>query len=300
MRVDTKEVVRRQLRALGDGRFELGIQHRDTGAMELRIVSVESILGSVGFLKWKNQSGHFIRIRPKWPHPFVFIDDLSIEGVYALDRWGFAPSVVVESSPENFQAWLNLGRGVAPEVMTLIARQVASTLDADQGAANWRQAGALAGFTNCKPKHQRPDGLYPFVRLHMARHHVFPRAKSLVRDAKRVHAAEQAARERARATYAGRDRGRVQDIAIFHERAKYEGDLHRADFAWAIHALSAGWSEQRVKETILHARDLRHKGSRREQEKYAHRTVRMAIRRGLGRTIEPSEDGFPSHGVFGA
>ena len=62
----------------------------------------------------------------------------------------------------------------------------------------------------------------------------------------------------------------------------------------------AGWSEQRVEETILHARDLRHKGSRREQEKYAHRTVRMAIRRGLGRTIEPSEDSFPSHGVFGA
>ena len=35
MRVDTKEVVRRQLRALGNDRFELGIQHRATGAMEL-------------------------------------------------------------------------------------------------------------------------------------------------------------------------------------------------------------------------------------------------------------------------
>jgi len=300
MRVDTKEVVRRQLRALGNDRFELGIQHRGTGAMELRVLSAESILGLVGFLKWRNQSGHFIRIRPKWPHPFVFVDDLSIEGVYALDRRGFLPSVVVESSPENFQSWLNLGRRVAPEVMTLIARQVASTLDADRGAANWRQAGALAGFTNCKPKHQRPDGLYPFARLHMARHQVFPRAKALVRDAKRVHAAEQAARERARAYYAGRHRGSVQDIAAFHERAKYEGDLHRADFAWAIHALSRGWSEQRVKDTILHARDLRHKGSRREQGKYAHRTVRMAVRRGLGRAIEHPEDSLPSHGVFRA
>lgn len=155
MRVDTKEVVRRQLRALGNDRFELGIQHRDTGAMELRILSVESILGSVGFLKWKNQSGHFIRIRPKWPHPFVFIDDLSLGGVYALDRRGFAPSVVVESSPENFQVWLNLGRRVGKELMTLIARQVASTLAADQGAANWRQAGALAGFTFATPGDQR-------------------------------------------------------------------------------------------------------------------------------------------------
>jgi len=293
MRVDTKEVIRRQLRALGNGQFELGIQYRDTGAMELRPLSAGSILESVGFLKWKNQSGHFIRIRPKWPHPFVLIDDLSIRSVYALDSRGFAPSVVVESSPENFQAWLNLGRRVAPELMTLIARQVASTLDADRGAANWRQAGALAGFTNCKERHQRPDGLYPFVRLHMAQHQVFPRAKALIRDAKRVHEAEKAARKRTRAYYAGRGTARVEDIAVFHERAKYEGDLHRADFAWAIHALSGGWSERRVEETILRARDLSHKGSRREQEKYARRTVRQAVRKGLGRTIDLLEDTLP-------
>ena len=35
MRVDTKEVVRRQLRALGNDRFELGIQQRDSGAMDV-------------------------------------------------------------------------------------------------------------------------------------------------------------------------------------------------------------------------------------------------------------------------
>ena len=296
MRVDTKEAIRRQLRALGNGHFELGIQYRDTGAMELRRLSAESIVDSVGFLKWKNQLGHFIRIRPKWPHPFVFIDDLSIRSVYALDRRGFAPSVVVESSPENFQAWLNLGRCVAPEVMTLVARHVASTLDADQGAANWRQAGALAGFTNCKAKHQRRDGRYPFVRLHLAQHKVVPRAKALIRDAKRVHAAEQAARERARAYYAGPRPGTIEDITVFHERAKYEGDLHRADFAWAIHALSGGWSEKRVEETILNARDLQHKGSRREQEKYARRTVRKAVRKGLGRTIDLPEDTLARRG----
>ena len=62
MRVDTKEVVRRQLRALGNDRFELGIQRRDTGAMELGMLRAENIINSVGFLKWKNQSGHFIRI----------------------------------------------------------------------------------------------------------------------------------------------------------------------------------------------------------------------------------------------
>jgi len=299
MRVDTKEVVRRQLRALGNRGFELGIQHGDTGAMDLRTLSAEAILDSVGFLRWKNHSGHFIRIRPKWPHSFVLIDDLSIQGLYALDRRGLAPSVVVESSPENFQAWLNLGRRVEKDVMTVIARQVASTVDADRGAANWRQAGALAGFTNCKEKHRRADGLYPFVRLHMARHQVFPRARALIRDAKRVHAAEQAAQMRARAHYVDRGPESVEDITAFHQRDKYEGDLHRADFAWAIHALSRGWSERRVEETILFARDLRHKGSRREQLQYARRTVRRALQRGLGRTNEHLQDTFESHERLG-
>jgi hypothetical protein len=55
-----------------------------------------------------------------------------------------------------------------------------------------------------------------------------------------------------------------------------------------------------VQDTILHARDLRHKGSRREQKKYARRTVRSAIRRGLGRTIELPEDRSSSDGVLGA
>ena len=183
--------------------------------------------------------------------------------------------------------------------MTLIARQVASTVGADRGAANWRQAGALAGFTNCKEKHQRADGLYPFVRLHMARHQVFPRARALIRDAKRVHAAEQAAQVRARAHYVGGGPGSVADIAVFHQRAKYEGGLHRADFAWAIHALRKGWSERRVEETILFARDLRHKGSRREQVQYARRTVRRALQRGLGATREHLGDTFESHERLG-
>jgi hypothetical protein len=62
----------------------------------------------------------------------------------------------------------------------------------------------------------------------MARHQVFPRAKSHVRDAKRENAVEQAASERARAYYADRDPGRVKDISAFHERAKYEGGPQNA------------------------------------------------------------------------
>ena len=300
MRVDTKEVVRRQLRALGNDQFRARHPtpgHRRDGASDAvggdhrrlgRVSEVEEPVGAfhsnpsevAASLRVRRRSQYRRRVRARSS---------------GLCTFGGGRELARELS------------GLAQSRKTGRSRRddpncTASRFDPRRGPRG-RQLAAGRGARRVHElqteRHQRPDGLYPFARLHMARHHVFPRAKSLVRDAKRVHAAEQAARERARATYAGRDRGSVQDIAVFHERAKYEGDLHRADFAWAIHALSRGWSEQRVEETILHARDLRHKGSRREQEKYAHRTMRMAIRRGLGRTIDLLEDTLARRGGLG-
>jgi hypothetical protein len=34
----------------------------------------------------------------------------------------------------------------------------------DPSAADWRRFGRLPGFTNCKPKYRKEDGLFPFVR----------------------------------------------------------------------------------------------------------------------------------------
>ena len=34
---------------------------------------------------------------------------------------------------------------------------------------------------------------------------------------------------------------------------RYDGDLHRADMAWALHAASRGLSEQQIRDEILHA-----------------------------------------------
>ncbi len=31
--------------------------------------------------------------------------------------------------------------------------------------SDWRRFGRLPGFTNCKPKYRKPEGLFPFVRL---------------------------------------------------------------------------------------------------------------------------------------
>jgi hypothetical protein len=283
---DLTSIVAHQLRALGNGTFELGIQERDTGHMRLRTRSSAAILDSLDVLRAKNANHHFIRVRPKWPHPFVLIDDVEIGHVQALDEAGLSASVVIESSPGSFQVWLDLGRCVTRDATTLIARKLASLADGDRGAANWRQAGALAGFMNCKKKHRRGDGSYPLIQLHLARRQVFERAEVLIAYAEQAEASQRKRWETVRALYANSQSGKIKPIAAFHAHSRYEGDLHRADLGWAIHALSNGLGDDEVRRTILTARDLRHKGSRHEQERYAARTVRAAYKKGLGRAYE--------------
>lgn len=48
---------------------------------------------------------------------------------------------------------------------TFAPQTLARRYDTDPSAAGWRRFGRLPGFTNCKPKYRRLDGLSPFVRL---------------------------------------------------------------------------------------------------------------------------------------
>ena len=42
-------------------------------------------------------------------HVLSLIDDFSAEAIARTKAEGFEPAVVVETSPHNFQAWLNHG-----------------------------------------------------------------------------------------------------------------------------------------------------------------------------------------------
>lgn len=112
----------------------------------------------------------YMRLGPsvKAGHPgIVMLDDLTEIAVDHLSRDGFEPCLVVETSPGNFQAWIRLvGKGTIPyAIMGLATKQLAQDYGADERAVSPRQPGRLPGFTNRKPRHQRDDGHYPFVRL---------------------------------------------------------------------------------------------------------------------------------------
>src|SRR5216683_8011569 len=49
-------------------------------------------------------------IRPAGTHSLSLIDDLTADAIERMRADGFEPAVVVETSPNNFQAWLNHGQ----------------------------------------------------------------------------------------------------------------------------------------------------------------------------------------------
>src|SRR5258707_7412381 len=65
---------------------------------------------------------------------------------------------------------------------TFAAQTLAERYDADPSAADWRRFGRLPGFTNCKPKYRKSNGLFPFVRLHSRSGQQYPFAEDFEQE----------------------------------------------------------------------------------------------------------------------
>jgi len=59
---------------------------------------------------------------------------------------GFHPVLVVDTSPHNFQVWLNHDRTLDHKTGTQAAKELAKRFGGDLSSAHWRHFGRLAGF----------------------------------------------------------------------------------------------------------------------------------------------------------
>ena len=127
--------------------------------------------------------GAHIFDRPEWPHMLSLIDDLSADTIQEMGKTGFEPAVAVETSPNNFQVWLNHGRVLSDRFLsTLVARQLASRFGGDLSSADWRHFGRLAGFTHQKKERRLQNGFQPFVRLRSSEGNVYSAANEFLRE----------------------------------------------------------------------------------------------------------------------
>lgn len=129
-----------------------------------KILEPDQLIQEVKFYQAKNLEGYNVYFRPVG-YEFVLLDDLHRETLSELAK--IKPCLLIETSPGNYQAWVML-REVPQEreVAVNICQELAVLFSADMGSAEPDHVGRLPGFTNRKPKHKKPDGLYPFVRLH--------------------------------------------------------------------------------------------------------------------------------------
>jgi len=279
--VIVERLVRAQLRAMSCGRFDLGIR-RDAGEMILREgQGAPEIEATIRWLRHENAKGAHIYIRPAGTHSLSLIDDLTADAIERMRADGFEPAVVVETSPNNFQAWLNHGQVLEAAMSTRAAKALVERFGGDPASADWRHFGRLAGFTNPKRERQLPSGMRPFARLRSAKGRFYSRAAEFLARVSEdeQHQRETVKGERPHTTQRRRtERVGVKALKEFHDDAIYAGDLHRADMAWAKHAAGCGLTLGQIKAELLNGRDLSKKGDHKRQVEYVTRTAEKALR----------------------
>lgn len=107
----------------------------------------------------------------------VLIDDLKSDGLASLTSRGYAPAVVLETSPGNHQAVLKVA---APKAATNEWFKDLNRDIGDDRIVGLSHPLRLAGFQNRKEKHQAKDGRFPFVRLVEAVNRLCGRSKAVV------------------------------------------------------------------------------------------------------------------------
>jgi len=164
---NTASIAMQHVRAMGVSDFEFGIRDQRSGKMLLREWGIDQVEGAIPWLRRMNALGNDIYVRPAKSEGVILLDDLKQSALDQMVRDGLGPAAIVETSPDNYQAWVRLHESaiVGPDIGTEAAKILADRYGGDPNSADWRHFGRLSGFTNRKPAHRMPDGRSPFVRL---------------------------------------------------------------------------------------------------------------------------------------
>ncbi len=292
----TKAIVTQQVEAMeGCKMFEVGVRLDGETREEREMINCKWTKGELykglGWLKFKNKEGRHIYIRPADDeHRFVLLDDLKKETISQMAKDGVEPSIIVETSPGNFQAWLNLGKDVSGAVRSAIAKKLAKDYNCDMHSTDSKHYGRLAGFTNCKNKYKMENGLYPFVRLRKATIQVCAKSRDLIDEAVNAIEAE-GLREIAlkKNTIEKLGEGGVGDdfnTIGYHKRTALEefrsemgglrkrsDDLSWCDFVAARNMVRRGWGKRDVAEAMLNGSPNIEERKGRYVEDYIERTI---------------------------
>ena len=204
----TLEAVQRQLKSMRCERYEAMLRNEAGGQVcRRRDLTAGDVFKAVPWFKRQNRNGWHIYIQPSpdLGRALILVDDIDMAGLEALTAHGYAPACTVETSPKNFQAWIDLGPAPMPDAeRRAVSKMLADAVNGDPCSVGAIHMGRLAGFTNRKPKYQDASGRYPFVLCRSSSGGVCPRAQEARAWAKQVVALETAQKPKPSAGDAGR------------------------------------------------------------------------------------------------
>lgn len=126
--------------------------------------SDEEILKELQSLNVRNENILFRPTSDQEPY-YIVADDLDSEGI---NKYGRNPDgtyrpgrLIIETSPMNYQMLIHLSEPLTNEEK----RYYLSLMNSDPSATPQGRFARFPGFTNRKPKHERPDGSFPLARL---------------------------------------------------------------------------------------------------------------------------------------
>ena len=253
--MDRTEIsVRHMLTAIEAPLYDVGVLSNRGMLPGLDGIPAEAVLARLSLLKNRNARGSHIYIRPTGEHRYTALDDLSETSLAKLTGDGFNPCAVVETSAGNFQAWLKHSV-VFPKLLgTFAAQTLATRYHADPSAADWRRFGRLPGFTNCKPKYKRPDGLFPFVRLTSHSGEQYPMAEAFAQEITKLYQQREQEREtkRLQASLSPQRGPRLSNVTLerFRTSGKYRDRPAAADIAFCVAAYANGMTQDQIERAL--------------------------------------------------
>ena len=114
-------------------------------------------------------------------------------------------------------------------------------------------ADRLSGFSNCKPKSKRSNGLFPFVQLKSCAGEQYPMAQSFVEEITKLYQAREQEREarRLQASLFSR-RGPRSELSLerFRTPCNYQDRPAASDIAFCVAAYASGMDEAQIERAL--------------------------------------------------
>lgn len=230
---------------------------------------IEERMSEIDGLDRKGRNLYYTPISGDMHH--ILVDDLTKEKLELFLADGYSPAVILESSPGNYQAILNVPKlhgGFDKETANRLMRELNEKYG-DPKISAAVHPHRIPGTHNNKAKHRRPDGTFPEVKLISARKRICAKAlersrslaKAIEKEIKETEAAKRYARYKPREND-GRSLSPYEAYMCHAEDliAHYGSisDWSRLDAMIAVRMYVTGYSEAERADAIAQgAKDIR-------------------------------------------